>query len=77
MTPHAHYHKGGSMTSVFGTSALILIIGSGTWGVALIAILLFLCCGGMLFGMRGMGKRSDKAGKQTSNKTDDDQRKSA
>lgn len=66
------------MTSVFGSSALILAIGSATWGVALIAILLLLCCGGMLFGMRGMGKRSDKPGKQTSNnKPDDDQRKSA
>lgn len=66
------------MTSLFCISALILTIGAGTWGTILIAALLLLCCGGMLFGMRGMGKRSDKADKQTSNnKTDDDQRKSA
>ena len=69
------------MTSVFGTSALILAIGSGIWGVALIAVLLLLCCGGMLFGMRGMGKRSkhtDRTNEQTpSTRNDDNQRKSA
>lgn len=66
------------MTSLFGTSTVILTIGAGTWGTIFIAALLLLCCGGMLFGMRGMGKRSDKAGKHTSNnKTDDDQRSSA
>lgn len=66
------------MTSVSSTSALFLAIGSGTWGVILIAALLLLCCGAMVFAMRGMGTRSDrtdKASKQTTNnKTDDDQR---
>jgi F0F1-type ATP synthase assembly protein I len=48
----------------------LLAVGSGTWGL-IVVLLLVLCCGGMFFAMRGMGKRTDRTDK-TSEKNPDD-----
>ena len=68
------------MISTFSNLVLFLAAaGSGSWGLIILVALLLLCCGGMLFGMRGMGSRQGRADKtdEQSDRTKDDQRKSA
>ena len=67
------------MTSALSNIALFLDAGLGGWGLIILVALLLLCCGGMMFGMRGMGSRRGGADKteEQSNRTKDDQRKSA
>lgn len=60
-----------TMTSVFANRVLFLAVSSGTWGLIGIVLLLVLCCGGMLFGMRGMGNRPDGTDKARDRKPDD------
>jgi len=59
------------MTSVFPNRVLFLALSSGTWGLIGIVLLFVLCCGGMLFGMRGMGNRPDGTDKTHDKKPDD------
>lgn len=67
------------MTSALSNIVSFLAEGSGSWGLIILVALLLLCCGGMMFGMRGMGSRLGRADKtdEQSNRTKDDQRKSA
>lgn len=66
------------MTSVFSNAAFFLVVGSGAW-VAIFVVALLLCCGMMMFGMGGMGKRSnrtDKSKEEPGKDNDDDRRNS-
>lgn len=67
------------MTSVFASSALFLLIGSGSWVWIVLVVVLLLCCGMMPFGMGKMGKRSnrtDKSKEELDKDHDDDRRNS-
>ena len=66
------------MTSMFASSALFVLIGSGAWVSIVLVVLLLLCCGMMPFGMRRMGRsnRTDKTKEESDKKHDDDRRNS-
>ena len=51
---------GGTMTSIYPESALLLISGLGIWEGIGFAILILLCPAAMYFGMRGKGKEPDR-----------------
>ena len=64
------------MTSIFANIALLLLIGSGAWESILLAVVLLLCCGMMMFGMGKHSGRTNKT-KQDSDKDHDNDRRSS